>query len=136
MHTEGLLSQLALYQNPGEGVICYLDEIMVYGPDCESVEQITRWVLMALKENKMFLKAPKFTFYSQQINYIGLVYTPEGMEPEEGKKEAICAWPAPTDPWTWLGFAGFYMCFVVDFSKLMKPITDPTSKGAKWEWTK
>lgn len=135
---KGLLIQPGLYQNPGKGVVCYLDNIMVYGPDHQSVERITRWVLDALRTNELFLKASKCMFYSQRVNYIGLIITPEGMEPEEGKTEAIRTWPAPMDPTRarrWLGFAGFYRRFVPDFSKLMKPISDLTRHDAKWVWT-
>lgn len=95
------------------------------------------WVLETLRENELFLKALKCTFYSQQVNYIGLIIMPVGMEPEEGKTEAIRTWPTPTDPTKarkWLSFAGFYRRFIPEFSKLMKPITDLTRKDARWVW--
>lgn len=79
--TLGLLLKAAWHQNPGEGVMCYLDNVLVYEPDKESVDCIRKWFLEALQDNILFLNALKCTFYNQQVVYISLILTPEGMEP-------------------------------------------------------
>lgn len=50
----GLLLKPALYQNLEERVGCYLNYILVYGPNKEAVERITRCAQEALEENELF----------------------------------------------------------------------------------
>ena len=47
-------------------------------------------------------------------------------------------WKAPTsvhEVWSFLGLAGYYHCFIPDFSKIAKPMTRLLQKDEKFSWT-
>ncbi|GJW16108.1 reverse transcriptase domain-containing protein [Tanacetum coccineum] len=61
----------------------------------------------------------------------------ELLRKENFKIEAVKNWKAPTTPWedrSFLGLAGYYRRFIVNFSKIAKPLTLLTQKNQKYEW--
>jgi hypothetical protein len=55
------------------------------------------------------------------VSFLGYVVTPQGIEVDQAKVEAIQGWPVPktiTQAQSFLGLAGFYHCFVKDFSTI------------------
>jgi hypothetical protein len=63
--------------------------------------------------------------------------TPQGIEVDEAKIEAIKSWPIHatlTQLQSFLGLAGFYRCFVRDFSIITAPLNDLTKKGVPFYW--
>jgi hypothetical protein len=58
--------------------------------------------------------------------------TPQGIEVDEAKIEAIKSWPIPTtltQLQSFLDLAGFYRRFVREFSTIAAPVNDLTKKG-------
>jgi hypothetical protein len=58
--------------------------------------------------------------------------TPQGIEVDEAKIEAIKSWPIPatlTQLRSFLGLVGFYRHFMRDFSTIAAPLNDLTKKG-------
>ncbi|XP_075478848.1 uncharacterized protein LOC142519703 [Primulina tabacum] len=54
------------------------------------------------------------------------------------KIEAIKQWPIPTtvsEVRSFLGLAGYYRCFIANFSKIALSLTNLTRKAVKFEWT-
>jgi hypothetical protein len=63
--------------------------------------------------------------------------TPQGVEVNEMKIEAIKNWPIPatlTQLQSFLGLVGFYRYFVTDFSTTAAPLNDLTKKGVSFRW--
>ncbi|GJT45993.1 putative reverse transcriptase domain-containing protein [Tanacetum coccineum] len=58
---------------------------------------------------------------------------------DPSKIEAVKNWKVPKTPSeirSFLGLAGYYRCFIANFSKIAKPLTSLTQKNQKYEWGK
>jgi hypothetical protein len=100
-------------------VVVYFNDILIYSkPLNEHIEHL-RAVFCALREAHLFANLEKCTFCTNRVAFLGYVVTPQGIEVDEAKIEGIKSWPIPatlTQLQSFLGFAGFYRCFVRDFS--------------------
>ena len=71
------------------------------------------------------------------MRYLGFIITPQGLEMDPTKVNAVRQWPAPRnvkDLQTFLGFANFYRRFIAGYSRVCRPLTELTSKNTPWDW--
>jgi hypothetical protein len=90
-----------------------------------------------LREARLFANLEKCIFCTNQVAFLGYVVTPQGIEEDEAKIEAIETWPIPatlTQLRSFLGLAGFYRHFMRDFSTIATPLKDFTKKGVSFYW--
>jgi hypothetical protein len=102
----------------------------------EHIEYL-RAVFGALREARLFANVEKCTFCTDQVAFLGYVETPQGIEVDEAKIEAIKSWPIPatlTQLRSFLGVAAFYRRFMRDFSTIAAPLNDLTKKGVPFYW--
>ncbi|GJS90655.1 putative reverse transcriptase domain-containing protein [Tanacetum coccineum] len=75
----------------------------------------------------------------EEVHFLGHVVNQSGIHVDPSKIEAVKNWKAPTMPSevrSFLGLAGYYRRFIVNFSKIAKPLTSLTQKNQKYEWGK
>ncbi|KAL1917250.1 uncharacterized protein VTP21DRAFT_4906 [Calcarisporiella thermophila] len=72
-----------------ECVIVYLDDILVYSKDIHEHLKYLRQVLQILRDNKLYAKASKCDFLCTTIEFLGQVFTPEGIQVDPKKTSAI-----------------------------------------------
>ena len=68
---------------------------------------------------------------------LGHIFSKEGIEVDKAKIEMIYKLPSPTNVKTvrqFLGHVGFYKRFIMDFSKIVKPLYKLLEKDAKFMW--
>jgi hypothetical protein len=95
-------------------------------------------VLSFLRENKLYGKLSKCSFFQKEIHYLGHIISGEGISVDPEKVKAIMEWPVPKNAHevrSFMGLAGYYQIFVEGFSKIAKPITTLQCKGVRYEWT-
>ena len=97
-----------------------------------------RVVLQVLKENQRFAKYIKCEFWFRSVAFLGHIITSEGVEVDSRKIEVAKNWPrplTPTDIWSFLGLAGYYMRCVDGFASISSPLTTLTQKSMKFNWS-
>jgi hypothetical protein len=118
-------------------VVVYLDDILIFSKNQDDHEQDVKEVLKRLLQNQLFCKLSKCSFHVNTVDYLGLVISPQGISMEEKKVQAVKEWPAPQNikqVQSFLGFANFLCCFILNYSTLARPLYNRTHKDTKWEW--
>jgi Reverse transcriptase (RNA-dependent DNA polymerase)/RNase H-like domain found in reverse transcriptase len=115
----------------------YLDDIFIYSESLSEHREHVRKVLHALQQAGLGLNSKKCHFHSQRVKYIGFIVTPDGLEMDPAKVEAVRNWPSPRnikDLQKLQGFAYFYRRFIADYSLSCRPLTELTRKTTPWDW--
>nr|GEV56656.1 hypothetical protein [Tanacetum cinerariifolium] len=117
-------------------VIFFIVGILIYSKSKEEHEAYLRLVWKLLKKEKLYAKFSKCEFRLQEVHFLGHVVNQNGIHVDPSKIEAVNNWKAPTTPSeirSFLGLAGYYQCFITNFSKIAKPFTSLTQKNKKVE---
>jgi len=126
--------QRAMDMTP-EGVkwqIClvYLDDVIAFSRSPEEHLPRLDEVLTRLGKAGVTLKAAKFHFYQEEVEYLGHVIRPGRVHILEKNLRALRGLryqETQTQMKGFLGLCGVYRRFVADFAKIARPLTDLTS---------
>lgn len=121
-----------------EGVICYLDDILITGRDTESHLANLEEVLKRLETYNLRLKREKCEFMQNSVSYLGHVIDAMGIHTMKEKTDAIQRAPVPknvTELRSFLALLNYYGKFIPNLSTLIQPMTALLHKDATWEWS-
>jgi hypothetical protein len=110
----------------------YLDDTLIHSDNFEEHQQHIRFVLDAFAKVDLHLKPKKCEFHHQEVKYLGLIISMEGIKMDPEKIRTMQDWEPPSnlkDIRTFLGFANFYCHFVCNYSRIVQPLTFFTRKG-------
>ncbi|KAK9151698.1 hypothetical protein Syun_010007 [Stephania yunnanensis] len=119
-------------------VIVFIDDILIYSRTREDHEGHLRTVLTTLREHRLYAKFSKCDFWLSVVKFLGHVISEQGISVDSEKIRAIIDWKTPesvADIRSFLGLAGYYRRFVQDFSSIAAPMTRPTKKDVRFEWS-
>ena len=80
----------------------------------------------------------KCEFHVQEIKFLGLLISTEGLRMNPSKVDAVVDWSTPInlkETQSFVGFCNFYRRFIKDFSKIVKSLVRLTRKDVIFEWS-
>jgi hypothetical protein len=119
-------------------VVIFIDDILIYSKNEEEHAQHIHTILTRLREHKLYAKFSKCEFWLDRVQFLGHVLTPEGVSVDPSKVHYVLSWKSPTSVHQirqFLGLAGYYRRFILDFSKIAHPMTKLLQKDAKFVWS-
>jgi len=72
----------------------FIDDILVVTDTEEGHDELVEEVLKRLEENDLFVKPEKCKWKVKEIEFLGVVIGPRGMEMQKEKVEGVLNWPA------------------------------------------
>ncbi|WVZ52420.1 hypothetical protein U9M48_003476 [Paspalum notatum var. saurae] len=123
----------------GKFVVVYFDDILIYSKSLHEYMDHIHAVFDALRAARLFGNIEKCTFCTDRVSFFGYVATPQGIEVDEAKVQAICSWPMPmmvSQVQSFHGLAGFYRRFVPNFNTIAAPLNELIKKGVAFHWGK
>ncbi len=119
-------------------VVVYMDDILIFTDTLEELRILTHQVLQKIDEYDLFLKPEKCFFAQTTIEYLGLVISAGRVSMDPAKVTGITNWPNPRtlkQLQAFLGFCNFYRRFILDYSRLARPLFNLTRKDVPFTWT-
>jgi hypothetical protein len=119
-------------------VIVFIDDILVYSKNKEEHAEHLHIILSYLREHQLYAKFSKCEFWLNEVPFLGHVLSVEGVVVDPGKVGDILDWKPPTtihQVRSFLGMAGYYRRFILNLSKILKPITKLLKIQVKFVWS-
>jgi len=121
------------------GVLAYMDDILVYADTEEGHDRTVKEVLKRLQNNGLAISPEKCVWKTTEVEFLGYVIGRNGIRMSDDKVQAVLHWKTPeslTEVQSFLGFANFYWRFILDYSRVGRPLTELTKKesGKEWAW--
>ena len=112
-----------------------MDDVTVYGGSFEECLINLETVLHRFIVKNLVLDWEKCHFMVNQGIVLGHIISKKGIEVDKAKIEMISKLPSPINVKTmrqFLGHVGFYRRFIMDFSKIVKPLYKLLEKDSKF----
>jgi hypothetical protein len=117
-------------------VVVFIDDILVYSKNEEEHAGHLHVVLQRLREHRLYAKLSKCDFWLKEIKLLGHTISQAGIAVDPDKVQEVMNLKPPTTVHqirSFLGLAGYYRRFILDFSRIAKPMTELLKKGAKFD---
>jgi hypothetical protein len=104
----------------------FFDDILIYSNIMNEHLRHLKIVFEILKSNKLYAKANKCVFYSNQVEYLGHIIFVAGVWIDPQKIKVILDWPIPSNIKQlrgFLGLIGYYRRFVKGYDIICIPLT-------------
>jgi len=76
-------------------VVVYLDDILIYSDDIMQHQRHVKEVLKRLHKSGLYMKAEKYEFHADSVEYLGYVLSPSGLTMSNAKVKTIQEWLEP-----------------------------------------
>ena len=115
----------------------FIDNIIVATDTEKGHDKLVEKVLKRLEENNLFIKPEKCQWKVKEIEFLGIVIGPQGVEIQKKKVNRVLSWPVPKnvkEVQKFLGLANYYRQFIKDFTRIAAPLHLLVRKEEKWRW--
>jgi len=117
----------------------FIDDILVATDTEEGHNELVEEVLKRLEKNNLFVKLEKYKWKVREVEFLGVVIGPRGVEIQKEKVEGVLNWLAlrnVKEIQKFLGLANYYKRFIKDFTKIVASLHVLVRKEQKWKWEK
>jgi len=124
--------------NQGD-IATFIDNILVATDTEEGHDELVEEVLRRLEGNDLFVKPEKYKWKVREVEFLGVVISPKGVEMQKEKVEGVLNWLAPRnikEVQKFLGLTNYYRRFIKDFARIATPLHVLVRKEQKWKWEK
>ena len=119
-----------------QGVIVYVDDIIIYSSDFEKTLELLDLALQRLEDFGFTVAAEKCVLMKQEIDVLCHKVNQKGFTTLSKNTDAVLNWHTPQNKKeirSFLGLASFYRRFVKGFAQIVAPLNYLSSKTSKWE---
>jgi len=102
-------------------IAIFIDNILVAMDTEEGHDELVEEMLKRLEENNLFVKPEKCKWKVREVEFLGVVIRPKGVEIQREKVEEVLNWLAPRnvkEVQKFLGLANYYRRFIKDFARI------------------
>jgi hypothetical protein len=120
-------------------VVVFIDDILIYSKNEKEHAKHLRIDLQRLRDHKLYAKFSKCEFWLDSMKFLGHTISKDGISVDPSKVQEVMDWKPPKSVHqirSFLGLAGYYRRFILDFSRIAKPMTELLKKGVKFVWVK
>ncbi|CAK1597720.1 unnamed protein product [Parnassius mnemosyne] len=120
-----------------EDVLTFMDDLLLPSLDVNKGLLILEEVLQLLRKANLKLNLKKCAFLKTEINYLGHVVTPHGIQPGDRKLDAMTNFPTPKNVHQvrqFMGLCSYFRKFIHNFAIIARPLTELTKKNVSWNW--
>ena len=121
-----------------DGCEGYIDDVVIFSDNwSDHICQIERF-FQIMREAKLTINLMKSEFGKATVKYLGHIVGQGQVRPLDAKIQTIAKFPIPTsrkELARFLGMAGYYRNFCLNFSDIAAPLTNLLSKKVKFVWT-
>ena len=120
-----------------QGVLCYMDDILVFGQDHAEHNQRLEAVLRRVEEAGATLNPSKCEFNKNTLTFLGNVIDANGIRADPAKTEAVQEMQTPTSVSgvrRFLGMANQFGKFTPNLADLTQPLRELLGKSRAWTW--
>lgn len=108
-----------------EGVLAYLDDILVFAASARELTETTAKVRKRLRDYNLSVNEEKSEEGKQEITFLGHRLNKKGINIEEEKRKCILSFRPPENKpelRSFLGMAGFISQYIIGYSNLTEPL--------------
>jgi RNase H-like domain found in reverse transcriptase/Reverse transcriptase (RNA-dependent DNA polymerase) len=120
-----------------EGLVIFIDDILIYGETLGILRDRTKKVLTVLKDNNLLVNDEKSEYEKESLTFLGHQLSAEGFAIDEAKTRDVESFKRPentTDLRSFLGLVTYLSEYIPKFADLTAPLWDVV-KGPTFRWT-
>ncbi|XP_027869193.1 uncharacterized protein K02A2.6-like [Xiphophorus couchianus] len=120
-----------------EGVVCHMDDVLVWGRTQEEHDARLYTVLGKIQEAGITLNIDKCDLSKQSVTFLGHIISVNGVSPDPNKTEAVRKMKEPrnvSELRSFLGMVNQLGRFIPKLAERDKPLRDLLSKKNCWIW--
>ena len=120
-----------------DGVICLMDDVLVYGKTQEEHDEQLVKILQRLEAAGLTLNREKCEFSQRQVKFLGQIVDKTGVRPDNAKVKAIREAPTPknvSDVRRFLGMVNQLGKFSPNLAEKTRPLRELLKKDNTWLW--